>query len=77
MKKWKTIIALIVLVLAILFEWNWFWAFFIFIGLLHVYKTEEIHFVEAITKKEDPKLYWLMIILWNLMAIYQIWNYLQ
>lgn len=77
MKKWKTILALIALILAILLEWNWFWALFILVGLFHIFRTEEIHFVETISKKEDPKLYWFMIILWSLMAIYQIWNYLN
>lgn len=77
MKKWKTILALFFLILAILLDWNWFWALFILIGLLHVFRTKEIHFVESITKKDNPKLYWFMIVLWTLMAIYQMWNYLK
>ena len=77
MEKWKTMLALILLICAILLEWNWFWAVFIFIGLVHIIRSKEIHFVESITQKENPKLYWFMVILWTLMAIYQMWNYLK
>jgi len=68
MKKWKTILALILMAFAIYFDWSWFWAVFILIGLVHIIKTGEIHFVEAVTRKEDPNLYWFMIGLWTLLA---------
>ena len=77
MEKWKTILGLILMLFAIFFDWEWFWAFFIFIGLIHIIRSGEIHFVELIAKKENPKLYWSMIILWSLMAIYQMWTYLK
>jgi len=77
MEKWKTFVALILLVLSIIFDWNWFWAIFIFIGLIHVIRSKEIHFVESVTKKETPKLYWLMVVVWSLLAIYSILRYLN
>lgn len=61
MKKWKTIFALILMGFAIFFDWGWFWAIFIFLGLIHILKTGEIHFVEVVTKKDHPNLYWFMI----------------
>ena len=76
MTKWRTILALILMGFAIYFDWSWFWAIFILLGLLHIFKTGEIHFVEAVTKKENPELYWSMIIIWTLLAIYQMWTYL-
>lgn len=76
MKKWKTIVALILMIFAILFDWGWFWAFFIGIGLVHVIQSKEIHFVEAVKLEETPKLYWLMIVIWSLLAAYSIYNYL-
>ena len=77
MKKWRTILALILMGFAIYFDWSWFWAIFILLGLIHIFRTGEIHFVEAITKSENPKLYWFMISIWTLLAIYQMWNYLN
>lgn len=75
MKKWKTIVALTLMVFAVYFNWNWFWALFIILGLIHVIRSEEIHFVEVVSKKETPKLYWIMIVIWSLLALYSINNY--
>ena len=75
MKKWKTIVALTLMVFAVYFNWNWFWALFIILGLIHFIRSEEIHFVEVVSKKETPKLYWIMIVIWSLLALYSINNY--
>ena len=77
MKKWKTILALILMAVAIWFNWSWFWALFIFLGLIHVIRSGEIHFVESVSKKETPKLYWIMVAIWSLLALYSILNYLK
>lgn len=77
MEKWKTIVTLTLMLFAIFFDWGWFWAILIFMGLVHIIQSGEIHFVEFISKDEHPKLYWTMIGLWALMAFYQMWNYLQ
>lgn len=76
MKNWKTILSLLFMTMAIIFNWSWFWAIFILIGLIHVLKSKEIHFVEAIKKAETPKLYWTMVVIWTLLALYSILSYL-
>ena len=75
MKKWKTILALILMAFAIYNNWSWFWAIFILLGLIHVINSGEIHFVEAVSKQETPKLYWIMIFIWSLLALYSINSY--
>ncbi len=77
MKKWKTILALIFMAIAILLNWSWFWAIFILLGLIHVIRSGEIHFVESVSKRESPRLYWTMIIIWSLLALYSMLNYLD
>lgn len=77
MRKWKTIIALFLLILAVLFEWNWFWAFFIFMGLVNVLNSKTIHFVEEVSLEESPRLYWTMVIIWSFLALFSILNYLD
>ncbi|MCF2873374.1 MULTISPECIES: hypothetical protein [Tenacibaculum] len=77
MRKWKTIIALFLLILAVLFEWNWFWAFFIFMGLVNVLSSKKIHFVEEVSLEESPRLYWTMVIIWSFLALFSILNYLD
>lgn len=76
LKKWKTKLALIFMAFAIYFEWNWFWAIFIGLGLLNVVMVGKIHFVEEVTKKETPRLFWTMVVIWSLLATYSILNYL-
>ncbi|MFD2567264.1 hypothetical protein [Pseudotenacibaculum haliotis] len=77
MKKWKTILALIFMAIAILLNWSWFWAIFILLGLIHVIRSGEIHFVESVSKRESPRLYWTMIVIWSLLALYSMLNYLD
>jgi len=77
MNKWKTTLALTLLILAIYFDWNWFWAIFILLGLIHMIRSGEIHFVEAVKRKETPKLFLFMVIIWSLLALYSILNYLN
>ena len=76
-RKWKTIAALTLMGFAIYFEWDWFWAVFILLGLIQAISSNEIHFVEAVTKKESPILYWIMVIVWSLLALYSILSYLN
>ncbi|MDX1774166.1 hypothetical protein [Oceanihabitans sediminis] len=76
MKHWKTLLALILMGFAIYFNWGWFWAVFIFLGLLNTLKNKTIHFVEEVSREESPILYWIMIFIWTLLAIYSILNYM-
>lgn len=76
MDKWKTILALSLLILAVIFNWQWFWAVFIVLGLIHIIRSKEIHFVESVSLKENPKLYSIMIVIWSCLALYSIVNYL-
>ena len=77
MKKWKTILALVFMAFAIVFNWSWFWAVFILLGLIHVIRSGKIHFVESVDKEETPKLFWIMVVIWSLLALYSILSYLE
>lgn len=77
MKKWKTLLALVLMAVAIYFNWSWFWAAFILLGLFHVIRSGEIHFVEAVKRKETPKLYWFMVSIWSFLALYSMLSYLK
>lgn len=76
-RYWKTFLALILMFLAIIYNWNWFWVFFLIIGLVNILKTGTIHFVEEISKKETPKLYWIMIVIWSLLIFYSLCDYVM
>ena len=76
MKHWKTFLALILMFLAIIFNWSWFWILFLLLGMINILKTGKIHFVEEVSKNETPKLYWIMIVIWILLILYSIYDYL-
>ena len=69
--------ALLLMAFAIYFNWGWFWALFISLGLVHIIRSEEIHFVEAVKRKETPKLFWIMVAIWSILALYSINSYMQ
>lgn len=77
MAKWKTIVALFWMALAIVFDWSWFWAVFILLGLMHVIRSGKIHFVESVARDETPRLFWTMVVIWSLLALYSIVSYLE
>ena len=76
MKKWKTILTLILMLFAVVFEWNWFWGILLMFGLIHYIISEEIHFVEVITKKESPVLFYVILSFWSVLTIYSIQSYI-
>jgi hypothetical protein len=77
MDKWKTVLAVGMLIGAVIFEWNWFWGFIVGMTLWHMLSAEEIHFVETVTKKEHPKLYWSLLVIWTTIGVYTIAQHLS
>lgn len=76
MKKWKTILVLILMLFAVVLEWNWFWGLLLLFGLVQYIISEEIHFIEVITKKESPVLFYIMLVFWSILTFYSIQSYI-
>mgnify|MGYP000566103992 CR=1 FL=1 len=68
--KWRTIIALVLMYVALLLNWQWIWGFFLLIWIVPDLKSGTTYFIEPISKKENPLVFWLIMISWGLMAIY-------
>ncbi|MGB1296318.1 MAG: hypothetical protein ACPG6V_12650 [Flavobacteriales bacterium] len=77
MKKWKTILALILMMLAILFDWAWVWVLLVVFGLIKSVQSNEIHFIEVVKKVETPYLYYTLIGFWIVLSSITIWQYLH
>lgn len=70
--KWKTVIALILLLNAIVLNWSWvFGLLFIAWGISDIV-AGRIYFVEAIVKTENPILFWIIAVLWILLGLYYL-----
>lgn len=67
--KWKTIIAIIMVIVATLAQWNWLWGILLLFWAFIDLKSGHSFFIEPIDKNEDPILYWTIIGLWIVLGI--------
>ena len=70
--KWRTIIALILMYIAIIMNWQWAWGILFLLWVIPDIINGMTYFIEPIEKKENPILYWIIIISWILMTLYSI-----
>ena len=62
--KWRTILGLILVWVATILNWQWIWSILFLIWIIPDFFTGVTYFIEPITKKDNPFLYWLIMISW-------------
>ena len=70
--KWRTITALILMYVAILMNWEWAWGILFLFWVIPDLFTGITYFIEPISRKENPKTYWVIIISWVFMSAYSL-----
>lgn len=70
--KWRTVVALVLMYIALMMNWEWIWGILFLIWVIPDIYTEVTYFIEPITKKENPTIYWVIIITWILLALYSL-----
>ena len=82
--KWRTIIGLIFMYIAIWFNWQWAWGILFLLWVIPDVITGVTYFMEPVERKENPILYWIIILSWILMSVYSMaslffpeWKYYQ
>ena len=72
--KWKALLGLIVLWIATLTGAVWVWAaLFIWWAILDMWYGET-HFLERVTRNDDPVMFWLIVLSWiGLSIAWLIW----
>lgn len=70
--KWRTIVALILMYIAIIMGWEWAWGILFLYWVIPDLFTKVTYFVEPIYKKDNPNLYWIIVISWIFMALYSL-----
>lgn len=82
--KWRTILGLIFIYLAVWLNWQWAWGILFLLWVIPDIITGVTYFMEPIDKKDNPILYWMIILSWLLMSVYSIallffpeWQYYQ
>ncbi|MCT4698736.1 hypothetical protein [Tenacibaculum haliotis] len=71
-KKWRTIIALILMYIAIFMNYRWVWGILFLFWVIPDIFNGITYFIEPISKKDHLFLFWVIIITWLLMALYSL-----
>ena len=70
--KWRTILGLVFIYIAMWFNWQWAWGILFLLWVIPDLMTGVTYFMEPVEKKENPILYWTIIISWILMSLYSM-----
>ena len=62
--KWRTILGLLLMYVAVALNWQWMWGAFGLYWIIPDFFSGVTYFIEPIARKENPILYWLIIITW-------------
>ncbi|MEM7062320.1 MAG: hypothetical protein AAF572_04060 [Cyanobacteria bacterium P01_B01_bin.77] len=62
--KWRTIIGLLIVYAATVLNWQWIWGVFSLYWIIPDFLTGATYFTETIYRKNNPILYWLILITW-------------
>lgn len=68
--KVRTILGLILLYTAVLLNWEWVWGVLFLIWVIPDLFSGITYFIEPVEKKENPILYWIIVMSWLWMSIY-------
>ncbi len=70
--KWRSILGLIAIYLAMWFNWQWIWGILFLLWVIPDLISGVTYFMDPVTKKDDPILYWVIMLSWLLMCAYSI-----
>ena len=70
--KWKTTLALVLLLISIVFNWAWAFGILFIAWAVCDMMAGRVYFVEEIDKVGNPILFWVIAILWLLTGLYYL-----
>lgn len=68
--KWRSLVGLVVVYFAIIFEADWLWGALFLIWVIPDLKSGTTYFMERITRRDNPILYWAIMITWLVLSVY-------
>lgn len=70
--RWRTVIGLILVWIAAISNWQWMWGFLFLLWMIPDFFTGVTYFMEPIAKKDNPILYWLILMSWVTLSVLNI-----
>ncbi|WP_370232641.1 VOC family protein [Cognatishimia sp.] len=71
--KWRTYVGLAAIYLALFTDQNWIWGVLFLLWTIPALRSGETHFVEPISRRETPGLYWFLIATWIGLSGLLVW----
>lgn len=66
--KWRSLVGLALLYPAILLEINFIWGLFFLFWIIPDLKSGATYFMERVSRRENPALYWTIVVTWLLLS---------
>jgi len=70
--KWKTVLGLLVIYTAVLFDQYWVWGVLFILWTIPALRSGETFFVERLSRRANPLLFWLLVSTWIALSCYLI-----
>lgn len=70
--KWKTLLGLALVYIAVIFNWSWVWGVLFLYWLIPSWISRQVFFIEMVTEKDEPILYWVIMLTWFLLSLFFI-----
>lgn len=70
--KWKALTGLGLITLGLIMEWNWIWGIFFLFWAIGDIRSRKTHLLEEVTRSDTPLLYWIIITMWLIFAVYAL-----
>ncbi|BDS15306.1 GyrI-like domain-containing protein [Aureispira anguillae] len=67
--KWRSILALLLIITIIYFNWTWGWSIVFLLWLIPDLLTGVTFLMEPIERKENPILYWAILLVWGVLSV--------
>ena len=70
--KWRTIIGLVLIYLTVVLypNYQWIWGVLFIYWVIPDLLSGTTHFIERIERRQNPILYWIIVVTWLAMATY-------
>ena len=70
--KWRALIGLLIIYMAVVLNWQWIWGVFTLYWIIPDFFTEVTYFIEPVYRKNNPIVYWLILITWIAFSVVMI-----